>query len=392
MKRLIYPATRAIENAASLPGIRPIRFFPVLWPLWQVETSADIYEKQDFEIIDHFIVRSIEEAGIRDRGELIRFLHLPEGIVDRCLTFLAMIGHVTIAGPSLQLTDLGRKSVQDGIRYVAATSRLTLLLDRVTGRPLPRRYYGDVPILDTTEIQDEQLADRTRFLEIFNYQPFDPNLLPWLENHPDRVEFNLPSQLRNLRSEGVRQGFMPSYLIETADHGILAYTNAAEQRDRFLEDLYTKTSIAHLIEATGISDPRETWRKWLTNSDLAAFGDLRQNNDVWQLILKPATFGPSAKLPLARIGSYHVRDNHFLQYWCADPSTRQQALAERALGITTLPTVNTQADLRQHIRDLAASLQVPEISIAQLRTYATDTKNDRLNQLNRLQESARDPR
>jgi hypothetical protein len=384
MKRLIYPATRAIENAVSQPGIHPIRLFPVLWPLWQVETSADMYDKQDFEIIDHFIVRSIDEGGIRDRDVLIRFLHLSEGLVDRCLTFLALIGHLTVTGPTLQLTDLGQESVRDGIRYVAATNRLTLLLERQTGTPLPRRYYGDVPILDTPEIEDGQLADRTQFLSVFTYQPFNPNILPWLENHPNRVEYNLPSKLRRLRSEGIREGFLPCYLIQTADGEVLAYTNAAEQRDTFLEAVYAKTSIEHLIEVKSVANPRETWRKWLANSGLAG-GELRQKRDVWQLVLEPSAFGPPPKLPLARIGSYVVRDNHFLQYWCADTATRERALAERSLGIATLPAVTTLKDLETRIHDLAASLHVPKVGIAGLRAYANTIGDERrAGQLNRL--------
>lgn len=384
MKRLIYPATRAVENAVSLPGIRPIRFFPVLWPLWQAEISAEVYDRQDFEVVDHFIVRAIEEGAIHDRTELIRFLNLPAGLIDRCLAFLRIIGHVIITDSTLHLTDLGRRSVQEGIRYVASTSRLTILIERQSGSPLPRPYYdGNVPVLDTPEIEEGQLADRTRFLRVFTNAPFNPQVLRRLANHSERAQFNLPGQFRNLRQDGIREGFLPSYLIETTDHKILAYTNVSEKRDEFLEQLCAKTSIEHLIEAKGITDPGEIWQKWLTQSTAFGSGRLQKSHSgIWQVVLNAAAFGESPRLSTARIGSYQFRDNHFIQIWCADAATRQKALKERSLGIATLPEVTCLEDLRTRIRDLANNLQVPEVSIADLRKYAELRGDER--RLNRL--------
>ena len=372
MKRVIYPATRAVENAMSLPGIRPVRFFPVLWPLWQVQVSADVYDKQDFELADHFIVRAIEEGDIHDRAELIRHLNLPAGFLDRCLTFLQHIGHLTITGSQLHLTDLGQRSVREGIRYVKATSRLTVLIERQTGSPFPRPYYdGNVPVLDTTEIEEGQLADRTRFLSVSVLEPFDMQTIQRLADRPDRAQFNLPSQFRNLRQENVRDGFLPSYLIETADRRIIAYSNVSEKRDGFLEELCVKTSIGHLIEAQGISDPADIWRKWLTQSTACGSGRLRKTNaGVWQIVLQPTAFGDRPKISFSRIGSYQFRDHHFIQIWCADTSARQKALKERSLGIATQPEISCLDDLRTRIRDLANQLETAEATIVELCEYA----------------------
>jgi hypothetical protein len=377
MKRVIYPATRAVENAMSLPGVKPVRFFPVLWPLWQVQVSADVYDKQDFELVDHFIVRAIEEGDIHDRMELIRYLNLPAGFLDRCLMFLQRIGHLEIAGSQLRLTELGQRSVREGIRYVKATSRLTILIERQTGSPFPRPYYdGNVPILDTAEIEEGQLADRTRFLWVSTFEPFDTQTIQRLAARPDRAQFNLPSQFRNLRQENFSNGFLPSYLIETADRRILAYSNVSEKRDGFLEHLCTKTSIEHLVEAQGISDPADIWRKWLTQSTAFGSGRLRKTSTgVWQVVLRATAFGDRPKPSLSRIGSYQFRDHHFIQIWCADAGTRQKALKERSLGIATIPEISCLDDLRTRIRDLANQLETTEITVAELCEYAK-TKGD----------------
>jgi hypothetical protein len=352
-----------------------------------VEASAEVYDKQDFEVIDHFIVRAIHEGEIHHRTELINFLKLPAGLIDRCLAFLGVIGHVKVVDARLDLTDLGQRSVREGIRYVASTSRLTILIERQTGWPFPRPYYdGNVPVLDTPEIEEGQLADRTRFRRVFTSAPFDPQVVQRLANQPDRAQFNLPSQFRNLRQEGIREGFLPSYLIETSDHQILAYTNVAEKRDEFLERLCAKTSIEHLIEAQGIGDPAVIWQKWLAQSTAFGSGRVQKSRaGTWQVVLEAAAFGESPKLPLARVGSYQFRDNHFIQVWCTDTETRKKALRERSLGIATLPEVTCLEDLQTRIGDLANNLQVPAVSIAELRRYA-ELKGDerRLNRLTSL--------
>jgi hypothetical protein len=375
MKRPIYPATRAVENAVSLPGVRPVRLFPVLWPLWQVETSAIVHDKQDFEVIDHFIVRAIHEGGIRDRGELIRFLNLPAALTDRCLRFLATIGHVTLSGSTVDLTEIGQRSARDGVRYVSTTSRLTILIERQTGWPLPRPYYdANVPVLDTPEVEDG-----ARFLRVFSGTPYDPATLARLASSPDRARYNLPSQFRDPKDLGHREGYLPCYLIETADRRILAYTNLAPSRDAFLEQVCAKTSVEHLIEAKGLGDPEATWRKWLATQS-AAFQSARLQAaaDGWRVVLPESAFGDPPDVPLTRIGAYQFRDNHFIQIWCADPATRRRALTERSLGIATLPDVTDLADLEARIRDLARALEVPEVTVADLRRNAQGRNDERL--------------
>ncbi|GAA0489785.1 hypothetical protein Ade02nite_24780 [Paractinoplanes deccanensis] len=378
MRRPIYPASRAIEHAATLPGVRPLRLFPMLWPLWQVEVSADVHDKQSFELIDHFIVRAIEEGAVRAPAGLAAFLGLPLPLVERCLAFLGTIEHVTTGPAGLELTPLGMRSVRENVRYVPSTSRLTLLVDRHTGRPFPRPYYDrNVPILDTPEIDDGRPADRTGFARLFTAAPYNPEVVTWLENRPDRADYNLPGEFGNLRQLGHRPGYLPSYLIETAGHGLLAYTAVGERRDEFLEQVCAETAAGHRIEATGLRDPEQIWRGWLARSKWYGAGELENDDGLWRVVLGGPAFGEHPLIPYTRIGTYQLHDHHFLRIWCDDEAARRRALLDRALGIATLPEVAGLDDLHARCRDLAASLQVPEVSIAGLRRHARATGDPR---------------
>ncbi|BCJ75263.1 hypothetical protein CS0771_48070 [Catellatospora sp. IY07-71] len=371
VKRVIYPATRAVEHAIAQPGVRPVRFFPVLWPLWEVQTTAEIHDEQAFEIIDHFLLRAVDEADLHDPARLAGFLGLPPGIVDRCLRFLTMIGHVTIDGGGVRLTPLGRQSLQAGVRLVPKTSSQTLYFERQTGRPLPRRYYdAKVPFLDRPEVAPEQLADGTRFLSVFTVARFQPEWLTWLESNPQRADYNLPGLLRDLRQDGQREAYLPSYLIETADRRILAYTACSGERDDFLEQVYHKTTIGSLIEAQGVREPAETWNRWLSNSAAFGRGKLRHRGDLWQVTLPADAFGDHPKVSLSRLGGYQFRENHFIQVWCDDAATRKQALAQRCRGIARQADVSSVTELVRRVQALADTLEVPHIDLAQLRREA----------------------
>jgi hypothetical protein len=390
VKKIIYPATRAVEHASTLPGVVPLRHFPVLLPLWRVDTSAEVYDHQQFEVIDHFIVRAVHEGGIRDRTELIAFLNLPEALVDRCLSFLRRIGHVTTPGPALELTDLGRASVRDGVRYLSTTHRQNILVEKQTGWPLPRAYYdAGVAVLDRPEINPGQLSDRTTFLRVFTHAVFEPKVLSWLASNPDPAAFGLPAQLRDLRHGEVREGFLPFYLIETTDSRVLAYSAVGEQRDEFLERVCAATSVPLLIQAECGREPAEVWREWHAQTTAYGSGTLKEMpTGQWHVVLPSEAFGEAPKVPLIRLGTHHFREHHFLKVWCDDPDIRQVALHRRLLRIATQPDVTTEAELLLRMRNLAGTLQVPEITMTELREQAQregiDRRLDRLGSLANL--------
>ena len=368
--RSVYPARRAVEQVTTLDGIRPLRLFPVLWPLWRVETSADIYDEQDYDVIDRFLARAITEAGLRQVDELASFFGIPAALVRRCLMFLAAIGHVQVDGDAACLTELGFRSLQAGVRYEPKESRQDLFFDRLTARALPRDYYeGSIPIFPTPEIPADRLSDRSRFTQIFTATEFQENYLRDLARRSDRADFNLPNQLRDLRMVKVGDAFLPMYLIETADSGLLVYTARAAERDSFFEASCLQVpTIRRMIDAEDRTDPQAVWTAWLANGN--GPGTLRRlPNGVWRAILRSDVFSPSSKLPLSRLGSYELRDHCFLQLWSEDSGLRRQTVMERTLAMTQLSEIKTTADLEKRIAALARQLEVTPPDLTEVRRY-----------------------
>jgi hypothetical protein len=374
----IYPAWRAVELAVRIPAVRPLRLFPVLWPLHRVEVSANIYDDPSYDLIDHFLVRAVHEAGITAVGDLCTFLALPSPVVRRCLAFLATIGHVRIDGEQVQLEELGVQSLQAGIRYEPKLSRLVLLFEKYTSQPLPRRYHErEVPILRTAEVPPNQTQDGSRFRRIFIAdEDFRVEWLTALANRPDRAKFNLVGQFGafDLGSARPGDGFLPAYLIETAEHGLLVYSAVAEERDSLLEDVCRDVGHAgHLISAEPVPDPRGLWLQWLAGEGLGS-GDLTQQaNGVWRVTLRPSMFGEKAKLPVSRIGRFWLYRNHFLQLWCDDPALRRQSVLERTVRIAGSDDAATSEQLLDRATWIAEGLQVDPPSMAEIRDHAVAT-------------------
>lgn len=386
--RAIYPARRAVEHAVTVPGVRPVRLFPVLWPLWQVEITANVYDEQAYEIIDRFLVRALVEGGVDRREELIGFFGLQPSLVDRCLAFLTVIGHLTVDHGRVRLTELGLHSARAGVRYTPKESRQKLLIERFTGRPLPRRHYqGSLSVLPSPEVPAEMLADRTRFFPLFVATAFQPQMVDALAARPDRTDYNLPSRLREIRDVAAQDAYLPAYLIETDDRSLLAYTAVGAERDGFLEGVCRDVPAIHArIEAESREDPRDLWTRWLADSTLGPGLPRQLPNGVWRVALKPAAFAGPPKLPLSRVGSFQLRERHFLQLWCDDAELRRRAVQERALGMARLREVRTQEDLVARIDGLATQLEVAPPTLAHLRAYATSRRmHDHLVHLDALE-------
>jgi hypothetical protein len=365
----VYPAVRAVEHATSLPGVHPLRLFPVLWPLWRVETTASFYDERAYEVIDRFLVLALRDAGLRTTGELAAFYGIQVPLVQRCTDFLAAIGHIQMNDGIITLTDLGRHSAADGTRYEPRESRQDILVEQFTAQPLRRAYYhGSVPIFGSPDVPADRLSDRSRFQSLYASAQFRDDMVLQLREREDRAEYNLPRTLRDLRIIGNLPAFLPVYVIETSDGGLLVYTPLAPEPDPFFERAASRAPVlAHLINAEPDPSPRQIWTEWLAEGHgLGTFSQLP--NGVWRATLRSDAFGPGARLPLNRVGSYELRKRHFLQLWCEDAALRARVLNERALAMTAVFGL-TKQELRERIAALARQLEVPALDLADLRRY-----------------------
>ena len=378
-KAVLYPSRRALENAATIPDVRPLRLFPVLWPLWQVEISASVHDPQAYEVLDHFLVRAIAEGRLHTADELAAFFSLPAVLVRRCLDFLAAIGHLTVddtavAGGRVALTPLGVESWRAGVRYVAKESRQRLMFERFTGRPFPRAYYdGKIAVLPTPTIPEDRAPGYTRFRALFDATPLRPGAVAALAGRADRAAFNVPAALGPIQELGTTEGYLPCYLIETAAHGLLAYTAVSDDRDPFLAEVCREVDSARmLIEAEDPGVPLDIWTAWLARFAHGT-GTVRQTPaGLWRVVLPRSSFG-AGKVALYRLGSFELSKNHIAQLWCEDRDLRRDALLDRALALTSRRTITTIAQLLDAVAPAARSLEVPPPTLADLRAHARAT-------------------
>ncbi|MFI6457179.1 hypothetical protein ACIBF6_37185 [Streptosporangium amethystogenes] len=387
--RAIYPARRAVEHAVTVPGVRPARLFPVSWPLWEVEVTANVYDEQAYEVIDRFLARALKERDIGTRDGLVAFFGLEPALVDRCLAFLAVIGHLTVdRHGEVRLTELGLRSVRAKVRYTPKESRQRVLIERFTGRPLPGRYHrGSLTVLPSPNVPQEMLEDRARFLPLFAPTVFQQRMVDDLAARPDRADYNLPAQLREIKGIAVRDVYLPTYLIETSDRSLLAYTDAGSGRDDFMEAACRDVpTIRVRIDTVDRVKPRELWTEWLADRKLGP-GRLQElPNAVWRVILAPEAFSGPPKLPLSRVGSFQLRNHHFLQLWCDDARLRHRAALERVLGMARLYAVRTRADLADRAAVLAVQLEVAVPTFTELRAHAVGERMyDHLGHLDMLE-------
>ncbi|MCK9897302.1 hypothetical protein [Frankia sp. AgB32] len=398
MTAVIYPPRRALESAAAIPGVRPLRLFAMLWPLWQVEISADVHDPQSYEVLDRFLIRAVAEGRLATVGELAGFFSLPVPLVRRCLDFLATIGHVTLAGPApdpagdarVALTPLGEQSWRAGVRYVEKKeARQTLMFERFTGWPLPRAYYdGRIAVLPSPEVPADRAPGPTRFRHLYTHVPLRPGALEALAARPDRAEFNVPAALGQIRALGTREGWLPCYLVETAGQGLLAYTAGASEPDPFLAQVCQEAEAARMrIDAEDAGDPREIWTAWLSRFTHGA-GLVRQTSTgMWRIVLPATSFGDGG-LKLYRLGSFELSRNHIAQLWCTDDATRRAAARDRALAMTRRRDVTTLDGLLRLAEPIARTLDVPLPTPSDLRDHARATRRPDL--LGRLDQLGRD--
>jgi hypothetical protein len=154
------PIRRVLEKVTALPGIEPLRIFPLLLPMWAVHIRSVVKETQPYEIFDRYLSRAIGRAGLRDVPSLAAFFAVEPALVERALRFLDALGHLHRDGGVLSLTPIGMASVADGQRYVFKEDRQVLYFDGFTGTPLPKSHYEGAVWLDEPHLT---LSGGTRF-------------------------------------------------------------------------------------------------------------------------------------------------------------------------------------------------------------------------------------
>lgn len=365
------PAYRIVERVVALPGVRPVRLFALLLPVWAVEITATVYEAQPYEVFDRYLSRAIGQAGLRDVPSLAAFFGVEPALVERGVRFLTDIRHIQRTGDTLTLTDLGARSVAEGQRYVEKEDRQWLYFDGFAGQPLPRTHYRQTVWLDDPELK---LADGTLFHLVNGMAAFRPEAVDALARRADREEFNLPAGLTAATVSEFRRQWLPAYVVDCGP-SLLVFVKALDGPDPYLSRLLAP-HLADVLAAEQPADAAPVWREWLDGAGFLDVTPRRMPNGCLRAVLPTSAFGSRFGWP--KLGSFEVRRHTFLQLWCTDPDVRRRAVLERAGAMVRSGAVRDTRTLTDRLAELATLLEITAPDVQDLLAYARQQEDDDL--------------
>ncbi len=339
--RLLYSSHKALDAVLELGAI-PQRLFRVAYPVWRVRVEGRQRIATDFEELEWFIERGMDEAGLRSVEELVQFFGLEARFVRKLVGFLRGIGHIAGDDAHLTLTELGATSVQDRVRYQEEETSALLYFDGLGSRPLTREHYA-VPIYD-----DLRQVKAFRLLYLFGHQ-WDEGALQRLMALPDRDKYNLPDEVTHATPLGREPAYMPVYIVERQVDGsanlplYLVFSRIRSMRDAILEEAVNVESVAQVP----LRQARQDNLEWAVERYLSRRGldrnewYLRRNGPLGaQVMVNAQVLARSHRssvedegrtLTVRDVGKYFLTHNWCVWLTCDDVGIRRQAAIERLL-------------------------------------------------------------
>ncbi|MEO6890107.1 MAG: hypothetical protein ABI456_12200 [Ktedonobacteraceae bacterium] len=395
----IYDPRRALEHIQTLQGVVPVRLFAILFPLWDIETTARQEEGRPYELMEKYVERGIDEGQLHTVEELTAFFGLQDAIIQKILLFLKTIGHVTQQGTCWDLTALGHKSVRGGTKYVSQEKHVRFYFDAYTSQPLRKEHYeGKKVRIFSPEEAAEIIHMKTwgyRFHLVISMHAWRATSLRELEARVDRGDYNMPVEMREVQMLAARPAYLPMYVIETKRKGrtptatgsslaprphYLVYTGIRNLRDTYFERIINDNAMVYAaLRGEKEAVQRDLWDAWLHEKGITGI-PLERPDGTWQIALSPSMFeGPQAKLATTKVGNYDLRDGYFIQIWCDDQALRRRAALDLALRLVKgQQRFIKRRDLQEHLQLLGTQLQVAQLSIDDVRRRAVETKKEDL--------------
>ncbi|MEU4221893.1 hypothetical protein [Actinoplanes sp. NPDC026623] len=368
------PIRRILEQVTALPGVQPLRIFPLLLPMWAVRVRSVVQEAQPYEVFDRYLSRAIGRAGLRDVPGLAAFFAVEPALVERALGFLDTVGHLRRDGDALGLTEIGLSSVADGQRYVLKEDQQILYFDGFTGAALPKAHYAGAVWLDEPQLS---LSGSTRFHPVASSGVFRMDTVVELARRADREKFNLPGALKSVEPLALGNSWLPAYVVACAS-GLLVYVKAIEGADPYLSKLVAPYLRDALAAEKAVDDVR-VWREWLAGRGFRDVEPRRLPNRILRASLPVEAF--PERMKWWQLGSFETRENTFLQLWCDDEPTRLRAVLVRAGSQVTRRGVRDVEGIERRLGELSKQLEVPTPGVESLRVHARAERDDVLNQM-----------
>jgi hypothetical protein len=380
-----YRPQRALEHIQTLSEFKPVRFFAVLFPLWSAETTATQEEGRPYDLLEEYIERGIEQGQWRTAQELAHFFHLNTRLVEKVLSFLETIGHVTCTNKQWFLTARGQRSLRENIRYVPQQASYRLYFDSFCSKPLLREHYGKgLQILSSQEAA--LVARRARggyqFRRLMSLQQWDATAITRLEMMQERQLYNLPPEAYNLHMRSLASVYIPMYIIEAEQQKnanlqsyYVVYTHIKGKRDTYFEEIVnTYPEIKRTLQAEQPLNASDLWREWLTKQRVSPIPPIQRDKNIWQVILPGRAFtSPQTELTIADVGTFRLEQGYFLQIWCDDPMIRREAALDRTLRIIQKrPHSITLREINELLRVFAEQLYTRALTLEDVHQRAKE--------------------
>jgi hypothetical protein len=396
----IYDPRRAIEHVQTLQGVAPVRLFGILFPLWDVETTATQEEGREYELLEKYIERGIYEGQLHTVEALASFFGLQIEMVQKIVGFLATIGHVSQGADGWTITRLGYRSIKEGKKYVAQEKRLRFYFDAFSSMPLRKEHYKDknVHILSPGEAAEAAAlkAGGYRFSLLFAPVQWRPTALQELEARIDKAEYNVPSEMQRAQALNVEAAYLPMYLIETKTppsgtstplapvRGLsaqrpyyLVYTGIRGLYDSYLEQLVNNNQVIYAaLRGEREWNRPDLWRSWLDERGITGAIPLERADGTWQVSLPATAFeGARAPFKVDQLGDYELREGYVMQLWCDNVPLRRKAALERiAQMIKRQQKYIKRQTILEQLQLQARQLQTGELELSDLQRHATDAE------------------
>jgi hypothetical protein len=373
-ERILYSPHKALDQSLDLGAI-PERLFYIFYPIWRVQVEGRQRVQTNFEELEWFLERGLHDCQLSTFLELSQFFGLEESFVRQLVNFLEGIGHIRVVKDHLFLTDLGKTSVQEKVRYQDQETSTLLYFDGLSSRPLTQDHYK-IKIFET-------LPEHTIFQALFFFNHvWDQVPLEQLLKHPDRAKYNLPDEISNLTPLSKEPAYIPIYIIQRrTDQSsqlppYLVFSNVKGLRDLTLEETvntepYIRSALGHAVRSglemavksklqnRGI--PEDAW--YLTASSLLGARVMLNG----EMITESSNHQKKTGLTIQDIGRYFLVEDWCVWLTTDDLEKRKEASIEQLLEWLQQSTAApTKEIIENKILQSSNRLEVEPVSIKTL--------------------------
>jgi hypothetical protein len=377
-KYLLYHHFKALDQVQEL-GLVPVRLFRVLYPLWRVRVEGRQRVAAEFDELEWFLERGLQEAGFHSAQELAAFFGLELVFVQKLLAQAREIGHLAGNDGALALTALGQAAVFERVRYTERILNTELYFEALGNLPLTLEHYK-IPILET-------LPDKTPFQAFYHFdQAWNTDALEQLLKGPDKAQLNLPDEISAAQLVSRAPVYLPVYFVEAREDkpsgalSLLIFSQVRGLRDKVLEYAVNRDPKVYRALKARTNSRAEAVQRYFEQSGLKKDAWYLNENGPWgaQVMVDGEVFlaggdaeEESGRLTLRNVGRYALIYDWCVWVMCDDVNIRTQAAAEQL--VEWLQNVNirpAQFEVRQKITSLAQRLNVPPPTVRSLLTLA----------------------